>query len=42
MSKKLVTEVVQRKPYILDESNDSEVIFSIHIPFKIHSDFVDV
>jgi hypothetical protein len=42
MSKKLVVEAVQGKPYILDQSNDSEVIFSIHVPFKIHSEFVDV
>jgi hypothetical protein len=41
MSKKLVGEMKVDVPYIMKETNDSEVIFSIHFPFQIHSEFIE-
>ena len=41
MPQKLVIDVKQEEPYVLNESNDSEVIFSLHIPFKVRSEFID-
>ncbi len=45
MSKKLVGYMEGYmevgNPYMLNERNDSEVIFSIHIPVKIHSELIE-
>jgi hypothetical protein len=37
MPKRLVINVEQGEPYILNESNDAEAIFSLHVPLKIGS-----
>jgi len=42
VGKKLVTEVKQERAYVLNESNNSEAIFSLHVPFKTNSYFVEV
>jgi hypothetical protein len=34
MSRKLVGEMKVDVPYIMKETNDSEIIFSIHFPFQ--------
>ena len=39
MAKKLVVIIKQENAYMLNESKDSEVIYSIHVPYKIHSYF---
>jgi hypothetical protein len=41
MPKKLVEEIKIKEPYILNESNDSEIIFSLHILLECHSEFID-
>ena len=39
MAKKLEVIIKQENAYMLNESKDSEVIYSIHVPYKIHSYF---
>jgi hypothetical protein len=41
MSKKLIGEAVVGDPCIINDTNGSEIIFSIHIPFEIHSRFIE-
>jgi len=41
MVKKLVVKIKQENAFILNESKDSEVIYSIHVPFKINSYFIE-
>jgi hypothetical protein len=42
MPRKLVGTVKVKEPYIMNESNHSEVIFSVHTPFENHSEIIDV
>jgi hypothetical protein len=41
MFEKLVGKIKVKDPYVLNESIDSEVIFSIHIPYEHHSEIID-
>ena len=41
MSKRLVGEASVGDPYITNDTNESEIIFSIHVPFKMHSEFIE-
>jgi hypothetical protein len=42
MLKKLVGTVKVKQPYIMNESNHLEVIFSVHTPFEDHSEIIEV
>ena len=43
MGKRLVgnIQVLNNDAYISTETTDSEIILSLHIPYKMHSEFID-
>jgi hypothetical protein len=37
----LIVHMEVGEPYITDETNNSEIVLSVHAPFKIHSEWVE-